>query len=601
MSKKERYLFLFTITPVQSFLAQARKTQDLYAGSFLLSHLCKTVLKNLPGDTEVIFPESSNISLPNRFLAIVECSPVHLREIGQRLVDLVNGELKRISELILERLGLPGPAGFDEQIMSYFTMNWATHHADDYEQRYREIESLMGAIKPVRVFRQFSDREKGRKCSVCGERNVKFYRRGQKEHQDEKTLKERKLFSEDVVVIKEDRGIPLRYLQLGEGLCGPCFIKRCLDRAGIEDYEASFPSTAEIALFDALTQLKQKYPALNPIIESGKFDPSGVFALKNRRSLEEFVDLTHEEKENTEEVYKALNESKIEFSSYYAAMLFDGDSMGRWLSGELIECGRLKEFHRKLTRRVSEFTVFVRDNVRPPVGVTVYAGGEDFLGFFNLSYLLDTVIKLRDEFDRLVNQPLKEFYVDKDRNMTFSAGIVIAHFRTPLSEVLNWARRLEKEAKDIDQEKDAFALAVLKHTGEIEKTLFRWRTEDGPILNTLGQIIDEIRHDRLSDSFIRSINKEMMKLMDEDGNFTEDQIIDAELKRLLMRSFKRQKAEDREDFERRKRETIKRFKLKRVYLESKSLQNFLGFLNIAGFISHRLKGGRPGEDTVVSL
>ncbi|NTW88345.1 MAG: hypothetical protein HGB26_04300 [Desulfobulbaceae bacterium] len=32
----QQYLFLFTIGPVQSFIAQARKTRDLYAGSAIL-------------------------------------------------------------------------------------------------------------------------------------------------------------------------------------------------------------------------------------------------------------------------------------------------------------------------------------------------------------------------------------------------------------------------------------------------------------------------------------------------------------------------------------------------------------------------------------
>ena len=82
------HLFLFTIGPVQSFIAQARKTQDLYAGSKLLSDLigyglCEvSKIKN----TEIIFPnfdttefkqdcqDSQKIkdrSFPNRFIAKV--------------------------------------------------------------------------------------------------------------------------------------------------------------------------------------------------------------------------------------------------------------------------------------------------------------------------------------------------------------------------------------------------------------------------------------------------------------------------------------------------------------------------------------------------
>jgi len=39
-----KYLFLFTISPVQSFIAQARKTKDLYDGSKLLTDLIKVAI-----------------------------------------------------------------------------------------------------------------------------------------------------------------------------------------------------------------------------------------------------------------------------------------------------------------------------------------------------------------------------------------------------------------------------------------------------------------------------------------------------------------------------------------------------------------------------
>ena len=45
-----QYLFLFTIGPVQSFIAQARKTRDLYAGSIkalLYDEELRLVLSNL--------------------------------------------------------------------------------------------------------------------------------------------------------------------------------------------------------------------------------------------------------------------------------------------------------------------------------------------------------------------------------------------------------------------------------------------------------------------------------------------------------------------------------------------------------------------------
>ena len=47
----------------------------------------------------------------------------------------------------------------------------------------------------------------------------------------------------------------------------------------------------------------------------------------------------------------------------------------------------------------------------------------------------------------------------------FSAGIAIAHFKSPpLYEVLKWARRMEQAAKDIDSGKRCFRLAVIKRS-----------------------------------------------------------------------------------------------------------------------------------------
>lgn len=68
-------LFLFTICPVQSFIGQARKTQDLYWGSFILSYLCwcgiKEVAKDYGPDC-IIFPDIHGQPLCDFWLATEE-------------------------------------------------------------------------------------------------------------------------------------------------------------------------------------------------------------------------------------------------------------------------------------------------------------------------------------------------------------------------------------------------------------------------------------------------------------------------------------------------------------------------------------------------
>ena len=79
-------LILFTITPVQKFITTARKTEDLWLGSYILSHLNATAIHQLYAKEgiNIIYPsigddspfeswQNTDIrlpSFPNLFLAI---------------------------------------------------------------------------------------------------------------------------------------------------------------------------------------------------------------------------------------------------------------------------------------------------------------------------------------------------------------------------------------------------------------------------------------------------------------------------------------------------------------------------------------------------
>ena len=70
----KKYYLLFTIGPVKSFINESRKTQDLFAGSSLLSALSKTAIKKAEevfqgNNFELITPQLVSGAIPNRFLA----------------------------------------------------------------------------------------------------------------------------------------------------------------------------------------------------------------------------------------------------------------------------------------------------------------------------------------------------------------------------------------------------------------------------------------------------------------------------------------------------------------------------------------------------
>src|SRR5437016_3506229 len=71
----EQYMLLFTIGPVQSFIAQARKTRDLWLGSYLLSLLMEAAMEGM--EEQLVFPAEPKLSgkvpdLPNRYIAIFD-------------------------------------------------------------------------------------------------------------------------------------------------------------------------------------------------------------------------------------------------------------------------------------------------------------------------------------------------------------------------------------------------------------------------------------------------------------------------------------------------------------------------------------------------
>ncbi|MDD2340770.1 MAG: hypothetical protein PHG79_11145, partial [Methanosarcina sp.] len=227
-----------------------------------------------------------------------------------------------------------------------------------------------------------------------------------------------------------------------------------------------------------------------------------------------------------------------------------------------------------------------------PKGKLVYSGGDDVLAFINLNYLLPVMKELRENFPAFEGFP----YLKQGNKSSASCGVCIAHYKTPLQEVLTWARKMEHEAKSIDDDdkKDAFAIAVLKRSGETHKTVFKWKYETLDTIEVLVELVNLLKppnsseNPYFSDSFVKKLNEEFNLLMDENGNYSEFKLLKTEIKRLISRScmmFKKA-GENETEFCSRKEQTIENIteKLCALARESKSLENFLSLLNTAVFI-----------------
>ncbi len=554
------HLFLFTLGPVQSFIAQARKTQDLYAGSRLLSVLTRKAIDEVESKKgSIIYPfiksASTNDSIPNRFIAKIKLENNEtLQSFGTHIEKAVRDEWGRIAMQVLCNWGLKAkrfsiPPGFAEQIQQHLTIHWVIEELnDDYVMAYRNLEKHISAIKNTSIFEQYGvggiTGETGRKCSVDGQRNVKFYRRSANQDKwGDIRIQETHLFGKDNVIIDfEDNGIPLAVLQPGEGLSGVSFVKRGYRENGNNE---EFPSTADIALLKSIHFWEESSldTAYKKAFEGVHFDAQLLFEDNlteqyfKKQSLNKVLEKI-KLPDLKELLQKLKSKSPHPQTKYYAILLFDGDGMGELLSGERLKNPQdLEQFHGVFSTQLGKFAAEARKYLdEDQRGRTVYAGGDDFLGFVNLESLFDVLIEFRRLYDDKVkkNDTVKKF-LKEETEITFSAGICIAHYKEPLSLVLSRARAMEQKAKDFRKAKNAFGMAVIKGSGEDHDTV--WGFEDDAV-GKLQSLVDLLRQETFSNKFIKNFQRELAPVLKENEQVptTMQEMFQIELTRLAERS-----------------------------------------------------------------
>lgn len=546
---ENKKILSFSIGPVQGFIAQARKTKDLFSGSKILSDIIDHVLKEFKNE-QIIFPHKDLESKPNRFIAIIDGGS-QAKDIAGKVEKLARRKFMEIAETTYFNVfgNLDMPNGFKEQVNDFLDINWIAIDYDEhrYKDIHNELDMLMGAVKNTRIYKQIriTDSEigeAGKKCSVCGERNSLFFKKPP-----------RSCNSSQYRVVND------YFISENESICGVCFVKRYYEKEKVD----SFPSTAEICLMNVLSKLNMNMTVIDDeeINQFGNFTVDVLFEennnieyIKENGMLKKEVSLTEEKRllkklnDIERNVTEKAKKEGLKLSKYYAIISFDGDGMGKWLSGEKIDESKctLLDFHKTLSKLLGEFSQKAKEIVVEPWGKIVYAGGEDFLGFINIEYLFDVMLSLRILFDTVVNKPLKKYAKKEDDNLTFSAGISISHYKISLSNSIKWAKMMEKKAKKIDG-KNSFAIALLKRSGDGKIAKFRWQEDSSnefTIINDIKNVICNLKDGYFSDTFIYTLGDTLFKLPSSDYDWermeekeTVDNMIQSEIYRLVKRSF----------------------------------------------------------------
>ena len=542
----EEYLFLISIGPVQSFIASARRTRDLWFGSTLLSELARAasimVVKENP-ENILIFPaldfkdleafdRGEPINVANKILAHIHQSP---QQLADKVLAAINDRLRELRDLAYK--------GIDDnrfqreiaeaQVNDLIEYLWVAlpYKRNEYAKTRDTLEALMAARKNTRDFASVGWGSTQQKSSIDGQLESvipadRYPRRG--EDEPKRQQKVRFLYSHYKA-------------SSAEQLSGVDLLKRLgrlSEDISIASVLTSFPSTSQIAAIpfllrlNSLTeedkkqanmywesyidQLKRVADAPDALMEQtipphypphpilGRYEGSLLFE-------DRWVDLVSdtnsvrkgEKAAFLEKAKKALRDFfdivKVHPSPYYAILRADGDHMGKAIDAQAKKLDG-EQAHQRLSLVLSEFAGNVRNIVETQyLGALVYAGGDDVLAFMPLHTVLQCARELQNQFRDKLEPFTFKLEPSKDNNdisPTLSAGIVVIHHLSSLREALDLAKKAEDRAKDIqDKNKDALAITISKRSGDDYTVVGHW----GELDSSLDTLIDFCSTDDIPD------------------------------------------------------------------------------------------------------
>ncbi len=532
-----KYLISIAIGPVQEFIITARRSRDLWFGSWLLSELSKTAAHCIAEDHGVnalIFPAphhendlhaGSNFDAPNKIVALIESVPNEVQTLGLRAEQAVKSRLKEIAKEAY-RGRVRGRIDDDKAIAQVEDMVecfWAFSPVSEsgYGVARERLESIMAARKATRLFKP-TDPWKAPvpKSSLDGQRESVI---PEDAYPAIRLPKARRL--EQLRRLRLDYGV-----RNGERLCGVGLLKR----HGARDKEQRCFSTSHVAarpLMDRLTPVHQLtfdayVNALKSLLDDtygGDADylellgnvPGPEHAILNRYDghilfEERLSDLfPNEDKNRLEMARKELKrfldsiEKGIRPLPYYALLIADGDWMGAAIRGQ-----KKPKDHRRLSEALSQFASDVRKIVQRHSGSLCYAGGDDVLAFVPVH----TVLKCSRCLVKSFNDKLKEFAfktteTNKTESSTLSVGVAVSHHLEPLSDALILARQAEKSAKQVPG-KNALAIVLSKRSGADRTVAGKWGVLDVRI----ESFIDLHRKDAIPDGAAYELRDLAIKL-----------------------------------------------------------------------------------------
>ena len=470
------HLIVIALGPVQDFIMRARRTRDLWFGSFLLSEMSKAAARAIQdcGYT-LIFPRAPDLSsllepctddakltltpsISNVVLAMGDksaCPPELAAQSARAAAAACWQGWADKTHQACEGLLRPNNtwnAQIQDALEFYAVWVPLKSEADYPSQRQRLMELLAGR-KLVRDFQASSDTDSGLpKSSLDGSR--------------ETVLKDADKVADELL-----KNFALAYrlrLRRNEQLSAIDLVKRAATKE-------AFPSVTRVALDPWIRGVGKDNLTLiadlcNKLLEHSEkedkaqvsgngwrysgiyqdFRYDGQLLLKDRvaaalRQTDELVLWNKEILKAIQEELPALYKDYGIPDPYLAVLVADGDGMG-----EILNRCQSPQQHQAISSALNGFAEAARTAIRQHFhGVCIFAGGEDILALLPVDQALCCAEYLRTSYSASLAG-------SGACGATLSVGVAVGHCLESLEDLRGWAQDAEKAAKNkVDEYKAA--------------------------------------------------------------------------------------------------------------------------------------------------
>jgi CRISPR-associated protein Cmr2 len=190
-----------------------------------------------------------------------------------------------------------------------------------------------------------------------------------------------------------------------------------------------------------------------------------------------------------------------------AILKADGDRMGK-----LLQQARSAEDSRQISRALHGFASEVRGLVREHRGHAIYAGGDDVLALLPLPNAVRCASKLADSFAQAMQPIARKLAVADDELPTLSAGIGIGHLMEPFGRLRARAGEAEHRAKGDAETTPRNALAIVLGVRSGGELAWRANWDDADALSLLARFTNAYRARELPSRVaydLRTINRRL--------------------------------------------------------------------------------------------